>query len=83
MKFFIAIQPVPTRAPKEFQLNIPKDTWEPIFFTAIDERAKLGKLKSLRSGALPEDDVEIRVRPGQLHRYLLPLSRRINLESLT
>jgi hypothetical protein len=57
-------KPVPTRTPKEFQLNVPKDTWEPIFFTAIDERAKLGKLKSLRSGALPEDDLEIRVWHG-------------------
>jgi hypothetical protein len=55
---------MPTPTPKEFELNVPKDTWEPIFFKAIDERAKLGKLKSLRSGALPDDDLEVRVWHG-------------------
>ena len=50
--------------PRQFQLNIPKDTWEPIFFRAIDERSKLGNLKPLRSGALPNGDLEIRVWRG-------------------
>jgi len=45
-------------------LNIPRNTWEPIFFEAIDERAKLGSLKSLRSAAVPNDDIEIRVWRG-------------------
>ncbi len=53
--------PVPTR---QLQLNVPKDTWESIFFKAIDERAKLSNLKTLRSAALPGDDLEVRVWHG-------------------
>ena len=56
----------PTAAPppKKLQLNIPKDPWEPIFFRAIDERAKLANLESLRSKAFPNNDLEIRVWHG-------------------
>jgi hypothetical protein len=53
--------PSPTR--REFRLNVPKDTWESIFFEAIDERAKLSNLKTLRL-ALPDDDLEVRVWHG-------------------
>lgn len=56
----------PTSAPprKELQLNVPKDIWEPLFFKTIDERARLGNLKTLRSDALTNDDLEIRVWHG-------------------
>jgi hypothetical protein len=54
----------PVSAHTEFQLNIPNDPWEPLFFEAIDERAKLSNLKTLRSGALPNDDLEVRVWHG-------------------
>jgi hypothetical protein len=53
--------PSPTR---QLQLNIPKDTWEPIFFKAIDERARLSNLKTLRAGALRGNDLEVRVWHG-------------------
>jgi hypothetical protein len=52
----------PTR--KDLQLNIPKDTWGPIFFEGIDERAKLSNLKTLRAAALPNTDLEVRVWHG-------------------
>lgn len=45
-------------------MNIPKATWEPIFFRAIDERAKQSRLKTLRSGVLPGDGFEVRVWHG-------------------
>ena len=45
-------------------MNIPKATWEPIFFRSINERAKQGRLKTLRSAALPGDDFEVRVWNG-------------------
>jgi hypothetical protein len=51
----------PVEARKEPQMNIPKDTWEPIFFKAIDERARIANLKTLRSAALPDGDLEVRV----------------------
>ena len=54
----------PATNQKELQLNIPKAVWEPIFFRSIDERAKLSHLKTLRSGALPGDDFEVRVWHG-------------------
>lgn len=54
----------PTKARNELQLNIPKDNWEPIFFRSIDERAKRGRLETLRSGALPDDNFEVRVWHG-------------------
>ena len=56
------VTPAPKR--KELQLNIPKATWEPIFFRSINERAKQGRLKTLRSAALPGDDFEVRVWHG-------------------
>ena len=49
---------------REFTLAIPKDGWEPIFFKPIDERARIANLPSLRSGALPQDDLETRVWIG-------------------
>src|SRR5262245_3344785 len=54
----------PAAPQKELQLKIPKDTWEPIFFKAINERAKLGNLKTLRAAALPDHDFEVRVWHG-------------------
>jgi hypothetical protein len=51
-------------ARKELHLNIPKDNWEPIFFTAIDERASLSNLKTLRAEPLPGEDLEGRVWHG-------------------
>ena len=54
----------PNTVQKKLQLNVPKDIWEPIFFQAIDERAKRGRLRSLRLGALPGDDLEVRVWHG-------------------
>jgi hypothetical protein len=56
------VTPAPKR--KELQLNIPKATWEPIFFRAIDERAKRSRLETLRSAAFPGDDFEVRVWHG-------------------
>lgn len=56
-------QPAPSPARSDFQLNIPKDTWEPIFFEAIDERAKLSNLKTLRV-PLPGNDLEVRIWHG-------------------
>jgi hypothetical protein len=54
----------PVQKRKEIQLNIPKDVWEPIFFEAINERAKFANLKALRKEALPENDIEVRVWHG-------------------
>ena len=54
----------PGQERKEIQLNIPKDGWEPIFFEAINERAKIANLKTLRKDALPENDIEVRVWHG-------------------
>ena len=54
----------PNTVQKKLQLNVPKDIWEPIFFEAIDERANRGRLRSLRLGALPGDDLEVRVWHG-------------------
>jgi hypothetical protein len=44
---------------QEVHLEIPKASWEPIFFREIDKRAKKAKLPSLRS-ALPDEDLEAR-----------------------
>jgi hypothetical protein len=55
---------MPIQVRKEAQLNIPKDGWEPIFFEAINERAKVANLKTLRADALPESDIEVRVWHG-------------------
>ena len=50
--------------PDNFQLIIPKETWEPIYFKAIDERAAIARLPSLRHAALPKDDLETRLWIG-------------------
>jgi hypothetical protein len=50
--------------PDNFQVIIPKETWEPIYFKAIDERATIAKLPSLRHAALPKDDLETRLWIG-------------------
>ena len=47
-----------------FRVIIPKETWEPIFFEAINERATIAKLPSLRAAALPKDDLETRIWIG-------------------
>jgi hypothetical protein len=52
-----------TRTEQVFRLDVPKATWEPIFFESIDERAKTAKLRSLRA-PLPEGDLELRVWGG-------------------
>jgi hypothetical protein len=46
------------------QLIIPNTGWEPIFFQSINERASIAKLPSLRSAALKEDQLEVRVWHG-------------------
>lgn len=48
----------------QLQVNVPKDTWEPIFFKAIDERATIARLPSLRIAALPKEDMETRIWVG-------------------
>ncbi len=55
--------PVPQEK-TELRLIIPKDTWEPIFFEEINKRAKIAKLRNLRSTILPGDDLEVRVWVG-------------------
>jgi hypothetical protein len=42
---------------QQLKLEIPKESWEPIFFREIDKRAKMAELSSLRS-VLPDDDLE-------------------------
>jgi hypothetical protein len=54
----------PSPGRKELRLDIPKDTWEPIFFKSIDERARIANLKTLRAASLPHDDLEVRVWHG-------------------
>ena len=49
--------------PGQFRVVVPKADWEPIFFKAIDERAGIAKLPSLRT-ALPKDDLELRIWNG-------------------
>ena len=46
-----------------FQSVVPKARWERIFFQAINERARIAKLPTLRS-ALPKDDLELRIWHG-------------------
>jgi hypothetical protein len=46
-----------------FQLVIPKNLWEPLFFQAINERASIAELSTLRS-ELPKDDLEVRIWHG-------------------
>lgn len=46
------------------RLEIPNATWEPIFFERINERAERANLTSLRSTAMRDNDLEIRVWIG-------------------
>lgn len=46
-----------------YSLMAPQQKWERIYFKAIDERAKIAGLSSLRS-PLPKDDLELRVWSG-------------------
>lgn len=48
----------------EFRAIIPKAMWEKIFFEPINERIKSSKLTDLRSKALPETDLEMRLWTG-------------------
>jgi hypothetical protein len=59
----IKVQPATAQQEQEFRLDIPKATWEPIFFEAINERAKAAKLTNLRA-PLPEGDLEVRMWGG-------------------
>jgi hypothetical protein len=49
---------------KAFEVIVPNATWEPIFFQAIDERAGIANLPNLRSAALPDGDLEMRIWIG-------------------
>jgi hypothetical protein len=49
--------------PREFSLVIPLKTWEPIFFKAVDERARKAEFPTLRA-PLSEGDFEVRVWGG-------------------
>lgn len=59
--------------------DIPKDTWEKIFFESIDERTDEAQIKSLRKTKLADDDLEIRIWKGfglmRLEGFIL---KRIN-----
>ena len=48
----------------DFRVIIPQESWEPIYFKEIDERATIAKLSSLRRAALPKDDLETRLWIG-------------------
>jgi hypothetical protein len=50
--------------PQAFRVIVPQATWEPIFFEAINERAAIAKLPSLRAAALPKGDLETRIWIG-------------------
>src|SRR5712691_4298825 len=56
--------PSPTLQQSQFQLLVPKNTWEPIFFKEINQRARTANLKNLRAGPLPNGDLEVRVWIG-------------------
>ncbi|HLN98459.1 MAG TPA: hypothetical protein VK208_08370 [Pyrinomonadaceae bacterium] len=49
---------------KKVEPNAASGTWEPIFFSAIDERAKIAKLTNLRTAFLSNEDLELRVWIG-------------------
>jgi hypothetical protein len=53
-----------SRQDQAFRVIVPKETWEPIFFKGINERAAIAKLPSLRVAALPKDDLETRIWIG-------------------
>jgi hypothetical protein len=58
------IMPAGAQAERELRLIIPQETWEPIFFRAINERTSRVNLPSLRTVKLPEGDLEFRVWVG-------------------
>ncbi len=49
---------------KKLEPNTTSGTWEPIFFRAIDERAKTAKLANLKAAVLSNEDLEVRVWIG-------------------
>lgn len=51
------------QTPQSFKIILPKSDWEKIYFEAINERARIAELQSLRA-ALPKDDVELRLWHG-------------------
>lgn len=61
--------------------DIPKATWEKIYFESIDERTDEANLKSLRKIQLSENDIEVRVWMGfglsRLEGFVL---KRVNNE---
>ena len=56
----------PPAAPQDAEPKriIQEATWEPIFFEEIDKRARVARLRRLRSAVLPGDDLEARVWVG-------------------
>ena len=56
------VEPVNPPA-SQFKLIVPTSTWEKIFFEAINKRASIANLPSLRV-ALPKDDLELRLWNG-------------------
>jgi hypothetical protein len=48
----------------EFQRDIPKATWEPIFFEPINQLATKAGWKPLREAPLPTESMEVRVWIG-------------------
>jgi hypothetical protein len=54
----------PAGQQKAFEVIVPKATWEPIYFRAIDERARIANLQNLRAAALPDGDLETRIWTG-------------------
>jgi hypothetical protein len=71
--------PTPDRRNEIVVPNIPKTTWEPIFFDAINESDAYAGFDKLRDSKLGDDDLEIRVWAGfgksQLKGFVL---RRID-----
>jgi hypothetical protein len=65
----------PAATPRPLQVNLPKSGWVPIFFEAINRRASIAGLSDLRTTALPNDDLEIRIWHGfgltALHGFIL------------
>ncbi len=48
----------------EFRKIIPQTHWERIFFEGINEQAAKSKLENIRSKALPDGDLEVRIWIG-------------------
>src|SRR5215475_3616003 len=60
-------EPPPLSTPSEnesFEAGIPKETWEPIFFEAIDLRTARAGIPKLRTLSLSNNDIEVRVWAG-------------------